>query len=576
MVVSVKSSPVAKKQAAQAFQQPELSVIARVIKGDTYMVMADSAKELEDEFVNLYTTVPTNNSGRALALEPPFNPKKLRALVKQNNILNQCVHAMEVNIDGTGHEFVSVEEGKDPDQTELQIAQSFFNEPYPGRNWIAMRRDLRVDLESIGYGFLEVLRTIAKEVAGIRHVEATSLRMVRLGEPKEITSVVERNGKPVEFKSMQRPRRYVQLLNGVITQYFKEFECPLSLNRKTGEWSDTPLPPADEATELIVFGVDRDISGPYWVPRWINQLPSVIGSRKAEEYNLEFFDSGGMPPAIIFIQGGTMVGAAADQLRTYLSAQNKKKGRAVVVELASNSGSIDSSGSVSARVERFGAEKAGDQMFGKYDAAAEEHVRVGFRLPLIFLGKSNDYNYATAVVAYQVAEAQVFQPERSEFDEVINKTIIRSLGLKTLKFKSNPITLKSIEEKFKGLEMIKENIEAEDLVNEVNISIGTDLKYKEPEEKPVGNTDPLTGLPYDKPVPPAPSPAPLKKSNILNLLSLVRKYAQLKGIADTGWVAKDESDGEAVLEEVKALSADDYSMFSLMVSEYAKGSSSGD
>jgi PBSX family phage portal protein len=566
------------------------------------MVMADSAKELEDEFVNLYTTAVTNGQNTNLALEPPFKPKTLRALVRQNNILNQCVQAMEVNIDGSGHEFVPVDQDTVINEQELKIAKSFFDEPYPNKNWIAMRRALRVDMESIGYGFLEVLRTLDGTIAGVRHIESTTMRLVRLGAAVETKSKVMRGGQEVEFTSMERPRRFMQMINGFSRQYFKEFGNAQHLDRKTGAWSDKPLPPADQASELLVFGLDKDNSGPYWVPRWINQMPSVLGSRKAEEYNLEFFDSGGMPPAIIFIQGGQMVGDAATQLRTYLSAQNKKKGRAVVVELASNSGSLDSSGSVSARVERFGAEKAGDHMFGKYDEATEEHVRVGFRLPPIFIGKAQDYNYATAVVAYMVAEAQVFQPERSEFDEMINKTIIRGLGLKTLKFKSNPITLKSIEEKFKAIELVKDIVDGEGLVDDVNTTIGTDYKYKKPDPKPVANIDPHTGLPYDKPMPPqvpakpeeqpgameqgkpvggdaagphqgSPQGAtsgkePTKKSTI-ELLSLVRKYSQIKGVADTGWTGT-EQEVQKVEIEVDALAGTDLQKFTQMFAEYAR------
>lgn len=567
-------------------RQPELTVVARVIKGDTYMVMANAALEPEDEFVNLYTTV--SNDG-ALALEPPFPPKVLRGLVSHNNILNQCVQAMEVNIDATGHEFVESDPDVEIDKTELATAKSFFDNPYPQKNWVSMRRKFRVDCESIGWGFFEVLRNMAGEVAGIRHVQAAGLRMVRLGESVQITQTLSRNGKDVEFTSNERPRRFMQLVNGVTRQYFKEFGVPLSLNMKTGAWSKTKLPAADEATELIVFGVDSSHIGPYWVPRWINQLPSVIGSRKAENENLEFFDSGGMPPAIIFIQGGQMVNNTADQLRTYLSASNKRKGRAVVVELASNSGSIDSSGTVSARVERFGAEKAGDGMYSKYDQQCEDHVRVGFRLPPLFVGKAIDYTYATAVVAYQVAEAQVFQPERAEFDDLINSTIIKAMGLKTLKFKSLPITLKSIEEKFKGLELVKDSVEGEEFVKEVNLTIDTDLKYKVPDPTPlpvVGNIDPLTGVPYTKPTQPLPlqpaaqplSPAkpalslvaPVKKS-VVELLSLVRKYAQINGIVDTGWVPAETTEPEQVTATVASLTGLDLESFSTMLTVYARG-----
>jgi capsid portal protein len=50
------------------------------------------------------------------------------------------------------------------------------------------------------------------------------------------------------------------------------------------------------------------------------------------------------------------------------------------------------------------------------------------RLPPLFLGYAADYNFATAQTSYMVAEARVFEPERTEFDDLMNKTIIKELG----------------------------------------------------------------------------------------------------------------------------------------------------
>lgn len=459
-------------------QKPAITVVPKVIKGDTYMVLSSAAYQPDDEFVNLYFTA--NNTG-GTALKPPFEPRTLKHAVRHNNVLSQCVEAMAVNIDGTGHEFVPTVEGQEPNAQELVVAEGFFSEPFPGTTFVGMRRDLRMDIESVGYGYLEVLRSIDETLAGIRYQDCTSIRMLRLDDPVQVTKGVVRNGKETTLTYWDRERRFVQIVAGSQKTYFREFGSTRHLHRATGVWEtkEHPVAPEDRASELLVFGAHRDHQTPYFLPRWINQLPSVLGSRKAEEQNLEFFDAGGMPPAIVFIQGGNMVGPAADQLRTYLSAQNKNKGRAIVVELASSSGSLESSGSVSAKVERFGAQQANDAMFAKYDTTAEEHVRIGFRLPPLFIGKSSDYNFATAQTSYMVAEAQVFQPEREEFDEAINKTLIRALGLKTLKFKSRPIVLKSVEDQLAGMELIKDMVEGEELVSEVNKVTGLSLTYSE-------------------------------------------------------------------------------------------------
>jgi PBSX family phage portal protein len=437
-------------------------------------VMAQSAIELEDEFSSDYYTV-SNQSKSFLA--PPFDPTVLLTFANTNNILKQCIEAMEVNIDGTGFSFVAVDEQQKPNEEELARADAFFGEPYPNESFTKIRRKLRNSLESVGYGYLEVLRNVGGEVVAVRNVQTHNVRFVKLDAPVLVNKTISRNGKDIELTLWERERRFVQRAALTELVYYREYGSTREVDRITGEWETpaNPIPPERRGTELMVFGVSADVTTPYFVPRWINELPSVVGSRKAEEQNLQFLDSGGMPPAIIFVQGGTLAKDMSDQLKMYLSGQNKNKYRAVVVEAQSSSGSLDSAGNVQVKVERFGAQAAQDAMFMKYDESTEEHIRKGFRLPPLFIGKSQDQNFATAVTSYLVAEAQVFAPERNAFDEYINKTLVKELGFKTIKLKSNPITIADIASQLKGLELSKDMATRDSFLKAVNIATGMSL-----------------------------------------------------------------------------------------------------
>jgi hypothetical protein len=116
-------------------------------------------------------------------------------------------------------------------------------------------------------------------------------------------------------------------------------------------------------------------------------------------------------------------------------------------------------------------------MFQKYDERCEEHVRVAFRLPPLFLGKAADYNFATAVTAYQVAEAQVFEPERKEFDEIINATIMKALGIKRYEFKSKPVVLQNADMQMKALQEGKDKISDDEHINKLNSLSGLDMQH---------------------------------------------------------------------------------------------------
>ncbi len=557
--------------------EPKVHFVEQVIKGDTYLVMAASQIELEDEFSSLYFTTQNQSN---IFLMPPFDPIVLKNLVNTNNTLNQCVEVMEVNIDATGIEFVAsdatadaIKEKKkndafkkakdkhaqvmqqfkqktappipdpmgsniyvqphvdpippDPpeppagdgiDPKEKQIAQSFFDEPYPGTSFIQIRRQLRRELEGVGYGFLEVLRNPLGDVVAMRPIQTHNVRLVKLDAPVMVQKTVQRAGVDVQLSLWLRERRYAQRVALKQLVYYREYGATRNIDRNNGQWEVLPgddnadgkpvniVAPGDRGTELLMFGIHPDITTPYFLPRWINQMPSVVGSRKAEEQNLEFFDAGGMPPAIIFVQGGTLAKDAADQLRNYLSGKNKTKFRAVVVEAQSSSGSLEAAGTVQVKVERFGAEKAMDAMYKNYDETAGEHVRMGFRIPPLFLGKAADYNFATAVTAYMVAEEQVFQPERTKFDEIINTTIIKALGLKTLQIKSLPITLTDAANQLKALEIVKDRATPDSYVDEINKATGMDLEVSVlPQPDRVSEADipdPITG----QPTPQAPKP----------------------------------------------------------------------
>jgi PBSX family phage portal protein len=562
-------------------ESQKVSFVQKVIKEDTYLVMAASQYQPEDEFVGLYYSGSQPNNA---FIEPPYNAKTLAKLVTQNNILAQCVEAFEVNIDGTGHEFVAATKEVQVDLKEEERLRSFFDEPFPNTSFVTIRRELRRDLESCGYACLEVLRNLAGDLLGLRYVRAHTIRYVRLDAPTLIKRVVLRDGKEVEMEYWERERRFAQRVSHPYEYvYFKEYGATRRLHRKTGEWKTEKdeLAPEDTASELLVFRLNPDVDTPYGVPRWINQLPSVLGSRKAEEANLETLDAGGMPPAIIFVEGGQLAGKTADTLRTYLSGQLKARARAVVVEVEATGGSLDTAGKTQVRVERFGSEGVKDGMYASYDARTEERVRVGFRLPPLFIGKANDYSYASAQVSYMVAEAQVFMPEREEFDEIINRTVMKELGAKTCKFKSQPITLKDLDLQLKGLGLVSGMVEGGGVVEEVNKITGLSLKYKEPpptaspQEAPPGEQPPWEN-PKLKVVPEpddeqedeaVEKSADGHRRPVRRMMRLAQEFLRAEGLLPSD-VEYSEQEREAVRKSVDGLVGDDRELWSRLVSAH--------
>jgi PBSX family phage portal protein len=560
-------------------KQGRISLIPRTVKADTAKLIVNGTDNFpEDVYVGTYMAAGT--AGFLGILEPFYKPGDLQAVCQQNNTLMQCIEAMEVNIDGTGHT-IELKEGFVESESEQKMLEDFFNEPYPGKSMVAVRRQLRRDLEQTGNGYLEVIRNVQDEVVLLNNIEPTDFRLIRLDDPVPVVRNVVRAGRELQVTLRARERKFVQIINGQKI-YFREFGSSRRVNRETGDWAVKGAISFDkEGSEILHFMVNKEARTPYGAPRWLNQLPSALGSRKAEEFNLEFFDSGGLPPVLVVVQGGYLGETVKEELEAHLRGGGH---RAAVVEAISSSGSLDSTGTVQVRVERFGSERQSDAMFQQYDKNCEEHIRSGFRLPPMFVGKAQDYNFATAKTGYMVAEAQVFGPERSEFDATLNSTVVKALGAKNYVFKSKPVTLVDADIQLRGLQLIatQKATDNEEIVSVTNEITGLSIEYKEPPAPPDDPNppfrDPLTNLPYSKPVDPmaglevegAPfrgvPQAVIKYEDASALITLATLWSSALGLIE-GANPMSPSEKEGIASRVAKLEGPELAMFNqIMVS----------
>lgn len=401
-----------------------------------------------------------------------------------------------------------------------------------------------------------------------------------------VTKTVVRGGKEISAQLRTRERRFVQDLGGKKI-YFKEFGASRDLDRNTGKWATGRLPADQRASEVIHFHGKKEAKTPYGGVRWINQLPSVLGSRKAEEFNLEFFDGGGIPPVLVIVQGGTLGETTREELKQHLSGKGNKH-RAAVVEATSTSGSLDSTGTVQVRVERFGSERQSDAMFQTYDKNCEEHVRISFRLPPLFIGKAQDYTFATAYTAYMVAEAQVFYPERDEFDAKVNNTVVKALGIKNYKYRSLPLTLTDVKNQLEalGIAADKNVIDGEELVSKLNEVTGLSMEYTKPPEPPApiivqSNTEPMSaGKPKTKATEPGQGSDPTQvnaqtvgtgasiRKGEHDLLKLANDWANALGLDGPDTYLSSEQIS-AVRSQVAKLTGEDMVLFNELVASHS-------
>lgn len=466
--------------------------IAQLLRKADESVVGSNALELEDDFQQLYQGETSNEHG--VALTPPFDPKKLAYLATHNNTLMQCIDAMVVNVDGTGHQ-ITPRKGFEADDAEVlkdkERVEQFLKEVYPGKSFETVRREIRRDKETVGYGYCEVIRNLAGDVVFLRRVPAKTVRMMRLDDPIEVEKTLERDGAEASVTVTVRERAFVQLV-GVKKVFFREYGTSRHIDRVTGEWEgeSKEIPAPRRGNELIMFGVTEDSNTPYYVPRWVNQIPAVLGSRKAEEFNLDYFNAGGIPPVLVMIMNGMLSPEARAEFQKLFSGNPKNLNRGALVEVTGVGGSLEQEPKVSAQIERFSSEQQKDHMFSAYDEASFEKVRRAFRLAPIFLGKTSEYNFATAMTAYLVTEAQVFRPERDEFDNTMNMTVVRELSDK-VKLKSNALTLSDAQLQLQALGMVLTHITPQELVDQIEQITDMAITLAEEGEPRATNPEPV-------------------------------------------------------------------------------------
>ncbi len=469
------------------------------------------------------------------AIEPPYNPTTLAALLEHSNSLRQNVDAYSTNIDAFGHHFEPVidlaaseaEEKiadaiylerlaatqspssdaatrtQEPTPTSAEVAtrkkelegamrleksrlEMFFDFCCVGMSFITLRRRVRQDLEVLGNGYFEALRNGAGTVCQFVYVPAFTVRLMPLDQqPTEARHRQKVSDLQYEDTTIRRTfRKFVQVFENRCV-FFKEFGDPRVISAKRGEVFATveDLKRADAtdapATELIHLKIHSSRTA-YGVPRWIGCLLAVLGSRQAEEINYMYFENKSVPPLALLVSGGRVSEETVQRIKDFISGdiQGKRNFHKILVLEAegSGSGTLENSGRMKIELKPLTDAQHSDALFQTYDANNLDKVGQSFRLPRMLRGDVRDFNRATADAALDFAEVQVFSPEREEFDFIVNRLLLADMGIRYWKFRSNSPTSRDSAEL---ATLIKDLVLANVLTPEEGRLFATDVFNKE-------------------------------------------------------------------------------------------------
>ena len=432
------------------------------------------------------------------ALVPPYDPRALCMLFEHSNSLRPNVDAYATNIDGFGYRFDPVidfdaEDAKErvADAMVLERAAAregsalptgALLEPTPeevtartqelrklarrergqlevffefcsfDHSFVDLRRRTRQDLEVTGNAYWEVLRNGKGDIARFVHVPSYTVRLLPLDRGLvEVTERVRVSATAFDtVTARRRLRRYVQI-QFTERVFFKSLGDPRVISRRTGlVFRDVEALRAVDAedgpaTELLHFSVHSPRSA-YGIPRWVGALLSVLGSREMEEVNYLYFGNKSVPPLALLVSGGRLAADSIPRIERFIEENLKGKGNfhKILILEADGSGS-DDTGRAKIELHPLTDAQQKDALFQQYDQRNIDKVGSAFRLPPLLRGDGRDFNRSVADAQLRFAEDQVFQPERDEFDFLINRKIVAELGVRFWRFRTQTLATRDPE-----------------------------------------------------------------------------------------------------------------------------------
>lgn len=385
-------------------------------------------------------------------IAPPINLSKLLGTKDESTELGQAIDAMVTNTVGFGWQ---LKERTIPDELRARLAPEIERERlmldmrlktvHPMESLTGLREKAASDKHSCGNGYLELISSARGELVGSEHVQGHTIRLtVKDRVPTKV--LVPRIRPDRDFMSEEVPmwyrfRRFGQVREDDSVIWFREAGDPRTLHKRTGVFHKDPREVrfSNRATSLVHFKIYHAMT-PYGMPLWTGNSLSVRGSRSAEEINWATINNNNIPSMMIIVENGRLTDGSIDRLREWTEkhiASSQNYSTFLILEGEATEEGAPNPANFRIRLEPLKAVQQKDELFQEYQEHNAARVRQSFRLPPIFVGRSMEYNRATADTSRDVADEQIFAPERQRDDHLINRFFLAEWGARFHVFRSN-------------------------------------------------------------------------------------------------------------------------------------------
>ena len=364
----------------------------------------------------------------------PIDMRGLKGLVDNSTILPQCIKAYKSNIAGFGIS-VKYAEDYDSETPEMKAEWDALKQIIALLNMDMQTKEVFEnvirDRETYGISYCEVIRNQAQEVVELQFIIDTP--SIDMTYPLQPYVDMEYFYKGMAVSRKKKFRKFRQNVGGK-TVYFKEFGDPRIMDKRNGKYigeADDAIEIDDQANEIIEFRIG---SMPYGEVRWIGQVLTVDGNRRAEVLNNNYFRHGRHTPLMILVKGGTLSETAFSKLEEYMRAIRGESGQhsflVLETDTVETTAAFTEQKQPEVEIKDLASILQKDELFQEYQENGRKKTQSAFLLPDLYVGYTTDFNRATAQTAMEVTEKQVVQPERTSLAWAVNQKLLNGYRFK--------------------------------------------------------------------------------------------------------------------------------------------------
>jgi PBSX family phage portal protein len=368
------------------------------------------SKQLEPQIYTAYATLDL--------MQPPHNVDYLSALYNVSPVLRSAIQAKVSATVGMGYDFVETEAAlmkladSEPDQLsakrkKIRKEKSRLVEKIDSCNdemtFTETLTRVFTDVETLGYGCLEVGRKVTGEIGYIGHLPAKTVRVRR-----------KRDG-------------YIQMIAEKAV-FFRNFGDTKTAN---------PVGNDASPNEIIFFVGGNYSPGEtyYGIPGSVAAKQAIAGNEFSARFNLDYFENKALPRYVFVIKGGKLTESSHRDLAEFFETMKGQNHRTLIVPMPPDSGDIKTS------FEMHPVETGvQDSSFINYRQGNLNEILMAYRVPANKIGLADGMDLASARDLSKNFSETVTRPEQKNIQFRINKIVSEWTDVLKIKLKETALS----------------------------------------------------------------------------------------------------------------------------------------